>query len=182
MIGDEPKDTNPLQKLRVALHAKAKSAPDFRFYTLYDKVYRGDVLQAAWEQCRANGGAPASIGKRSRTSRSTASSGGWTNWRRNCERNGTSRNRSGGSICRNRTGSSDHWGFPRSATAWCKPPRCWSWSRSSKPICSPSSMRIARTAVPSRRCRKCIACWGKGIVRWWTRTSAGISTASRTRN
>ena len=58
MIGDEPKDTNPLQKLRAALHAKAKSAPDFRFYTLYDKLYRGDVLQAAWEQCRANGGAP----------------------------------------------------------------------------------------------------------------------------
>ena len=58
MIGDEPNDTNPLQKLRAALHAKAKSAPDFRFYSLYDKVYRGDVLQAAWVQCRANGGAP----------------------------------------------------------------------------------------------------------------------------
>jgi RNA-directed DNA polymerase len=58
MIGDEPNDTNPLQKLRAALHAKAKSAPNFRFYTLYDKLYRGDVLQAAWEQCRANGGAP----------------------------------------------------------------------------------------------------------------------------
>ena len=58
MIGDEPTDITPLQKLRAALHAKAKSAPNFRFYTLYDKVYRGDVLQAAWEQCRANGGAP----------------------------------------------------------------------------------------------------------------------------
>ena len=58
MIGDEPTDITPLQKLRAALHAKAKSAPSFRFYTLYDKVYRGDVLQAAWEQCRANGGAP----------------------------------------------------------------------------------------------------------------------------
>ncbi len=57
MIGDEPNDTNPLQKLRAALHAKAKSAPDFRFYSLYDKVCRGDVLQAAWVQCRANGGA-----------------------------------------------------------------------------------------------------------------------------
>jgi RNA-directed DNA polymerase len=36
----------------------AKSAPDFRFYSLYDKVYRPDVLQAAWERCRGNGGAP----------------------------------------------------------------------------------------------------------------------------
>lgn len=58
MIGDEPNNSNPLQKLQAALHAKAKSTPDFRFYSLYDKVYRRDVLQAAWEQCRANGGAP----------------------------------------------------------------------------------------------------------------------------
>jgi RNA-directed DNA polymerase len=58
MIGDEPNNSNPLQKLQAALHAKAKSAPNFRFYSLYDKVHRRDVLQAAWEQCRANGGAP----------------------------------------------------------------------------------------------------------------------------
>ena len=58
MIGDKPTNTDPVQKLRVALHEKAKSAPNFRFYSLYDKVYRRDVLEAAWAQCRANGGAP----------------------------------------------------------------------------------------------------------------------------
>ena len=58
MIGDEPTNTDPLQKLRAALHDKAKSAPNFRFYSLYDKVYRRDVLEAAWQQCRVNGGAP----------------------------------------------------------------------------------------------------------------------------
>jgi RNA-directed DNA polymerase len=58
MIGEEPTNTTELQKLRVALHVKAKSAPNFRFYSLYDKVYRRDVMQAAWTQCRTNGGAP----------------------------------------------------------------------------------------------------------------------------
>jgi group II intron reverse transcriptase/maturase len=40
------------------LHAKAKEAPTYRFYALYDKVYRMDVLCYAYLCCRSNGGAP----------------------------------------------------------------------------------------------------------------------------
>ena len=46
-----------VQKLQTALHAKAKESPDFRFYALYDKVYREDVLTFAYACCKANGGA-----------------------------------------------------------------------------------------------------------------------------
>ncbi len=46
-----------VQKLQTALHAKAKGEPGFRFYALYDKVYREDVLQHAYACCKANGGA-----------------------------------------------------------------------------------------------------------------------------
>jgi len=46
-----------VQKLQTALHDKAKEAPNFRFYALYDKVYRRDVLAFAYECCKANGGA-----------------------------------------------------------------------------------------------------------------------------
>ena len=46
-----------VQKLQTALHAKAKESPNFRFYALYDKVYRKDVLAHAYERCKANGGA-----------------------------------------------------------------------------------------------------------------------------
>jgi group II intron reverse transcriptase/maturase len=47
-----------VQKLRTALHAKAKGEPEYRFYALYDKMYRADVLWTAWRQCLINGGAP----------------------------------------------------------------------------------------------------------------------------
>jgi len=46
-----------VQKLQTALHAKAKESPNFRFYALYDKVYRKDVLAYAYERGEANGGA-----------------------------------------------------------------------------------------------------------------------------
>jgi group II intron reverse transcriptase/maturase len=42
----------------MALHAKAKSEAGYRFYALYDKIYRTDILAHAYAQCRSNKGAP----------------------------------------------------------------------------------------------------------------------------
>ena len=47
-----------VQKLQTALHVKAKAEAGYRFYALYDKISRDDILAHAYAQCRSNKGAP----------------------------------------------------------------------------------------------------------------------------
>lgn len=47
-----------IRRLQRKLYVKAKSEPDARFHALYDKVYRDDILEHAWNVCRSHGGAP----------------------------------------------------------------------------------------------------------------------------
>ncbi len=53
-----------VQRLQTALHAKAKEEPGYRFYLLYDKIYRPDVLEYAYRSCKANKGAAGVDGER----------------------------------------------------------------------------------------------------------------------
>jgi hypothetical protein len=48
------KTPDKIRTFQRKLYLKAKAEPDFRFYLLYDKIYRADILQHAYRLVKAN--------------------------------------------------------------------------------------------------------------------------------
>jgi len=80
-----------VQKLQTALHAKAKAEASYRFYALYDKISRDDILAHAYAQCRSNKGAPGVDGQEFADMKRMGCSGGSANWRLRSSRRLTDR-------------------------------------------------------------------------------------------
>src|SRR5450631_356265 len=71
-----------IRMLQRKLYQKAKDEPDYRFYLLYDKIYREDILNHAYALAKSNQGAPGVDGQ-SFTGIEAAGLGEWLNGIRN---------------------------------------------------------------------------------------------------
>src|ERR1700757_744029 len=106
-----------VQKLQMALHAKAKAEAGYRFYALYDKISRDDILAHAYAQCRSNKSLPlrkqgahrASTARILRISRRMGLSDGWLNWRLRSGRRLIDQGQSDACIYRRPTANSGRW-------------------------------------------------------------------------
>ena len=168
MIGDEPTDITPLQKLRAVPHAKAKDAPSFRFYTLYDKV-----IVATCCKPPGNNAVPTAAPGVDGQTFADIEQYGVKRWLGELAEELRTKRYEPQPVRRvylpKPDGSGGLWGShdprPRGANR-----RVAGLGADLRGRLAARAVCVSRNHSAWRRCKKCIACWGKGIAKWWKRT------------
>jgi len=122
-----------LEELRAKLYAKAKAEPTFRFYALYDKIHRWDVLTEALGQSKQKRGAAGVDGQTFEQLKEY----GEERWLEELQRELQEKTYRPQPVRRvlipKPGGASGHWAYPRSRIEWSRRRRSSSWSPSSRP-------------------------------------------------
>ena len=137
-----------VRQLQNRLWATAKQSPGRRFHALYDRIYRSDVLWAAWERVRANRGAAGVDGVTLAAVETYGASGCSQNSRKVSVQASTVRCRCAGWRYQSLTVLSGRWGFPLSRTGCASRRPRSSSNRYSRPISCPAATGFARSGRP----------------------------------
>ena len=143
-----------IRTLQRKLYRKAKAEPAFRFYVLYDKICREDILSYAFTLARANAGAPGVDGV---TFKQIEASGVET-WLAGLREDLVSKTYRPGPVRRvtipKPVAANVRSVSRRSGTGWFKPPPRSCWSRSSRRTSRTALMAIDRVVPRSMLSRK----------------------------
>src|SRR5947209_8084698 len=169
-----------IRSLQRKLYCKAKAEPAFRFYLLYDKIHREDLLNHAYALARANAGAPGVDGE----SFAAIAAAGEEKWLAGLRQELTTRTYRPAPVRRvmipKPGGGERPLGIP--TIRWFRALRSWCWSRSLKRTWKTALMAIGPVAVEPTLSRKCIGCWAGATPTWLTPIYRSTSTRSRIRN
>src|SRR5579885_3267348 len=171
-----------VRKLQDALHSKAQDAPGYRFYALYDELYREDILRFAYDRCQANGGAPGVDGQ----DFEDIESQGLDAWLGALTTELREETYQPQAVRRvnipkdDQPGEFRPLGIPCIKIAWYSWRRCWCWSRSSRRTSSPSRTRIAPSPAPWTPSGRSRHCCERAIPKGSTRICPATPTVSPT--
>src|ERR1043166_7984695 len=140
--------------LQRKLYQKAKGEPNYRFYLLYDKIYREDILAHAYELVKSNQGAPGVDGQ-SFWGIETLGLEEWLNGIREDLRGKTYRPQAVRRVMIPKPGGGERpLGYRRFGIEWCRPPPSCCWNRSWKRTLTRMPMATGRSAARKMRSGK----------------------------